>query len=75
MGGGGLLALAPLLLRGGPIGVVILLAIVGFSYFGGRFGTQDQDAPGVAETTGAQQATDPPAMMRLLALGNEIGHG
>jgi uncharacterized protein len=61
IGGSGLLALAPLLLRH-PGGIVILLLLVGGSVLLGMFrgGTSDENAQGVAETTGAQQANDKP---------------
>ncbi|HVH46265.1 MAG TPA: neutral zinc metallopeptidase [Labilithrix sp.] len=55
---GGLLALAPLLMRH-PVGVVIVLVILGGSLlFGGMFGTQGADAPQVAQTTGANVTPD-----------------
>ena len=50
--GHGILALAPLLVRH-PIGIVVLLLIIGGAIVSGMFGTRDTDAPGVAETTGA----------------------
>jgi len=50
--GNGILALAPLLMRH-PIGIVVLLLILGGSLLSGMFGTRDTDAPQVTETTGA----------------------
>ncbi len=50
--GRGILAFAPLLMRH-PIGIVVLLLILVGSAFTGIFGTNDNDAPGVAQTTGA----------------------
>jgi predicted metalloprotease len=57
MGGGGMggvMALAPLLMRH-PIGIVILLVLLAGSFFMSRFGTSGGDAPRVTETktTGA----------------------
>lgn len=53
--GGGWLALVPLLIRH-PIGIVILLVLLAVSVAVGRFGTRDDHAPGVAETTGGTAA-------------------
>ncbi len=50
--GQGILALAPLLMRH-PIGIVVLLLILGGSIVAGMFGTRDNDAPQVTQTTGA----------------------
>ena len=50
--GHGILALAPLLMRH-PIGIVVLLVIIGGSIVTGMFGTRDNDAPQVTQTTGA----------------------
>jgi len=59
--GAGLFALAPLLLRH-PAGIVILLLLLGGSALMGIFGRGDRDenAQGVAETTGAKQTNDKP---------------
>lgn len=51
-GGAGLLALAPMLLRMGPVGVVIALLVLGVGYVSSR-GDDDGEKVGVTQTTSA----------------------
>lgn len=55
MGGSGLLALAPMLLRMGPVGVVIGVLVIGIGFVTGSFGGggAPDEQVGVTETTGA----------------------
>jgi predicted metalloprotease len=55
--GGGLLALAPFLLRS-KAGIVVFLLLVGGSVVAGMFGTGSTDAPRAAQTTGANATPD-----------------
>lgn len=57
LGGGGLFMLLPLLLRS-PLGIVVLIVIVGGSLLGGIFGTRGEDAPRAVETTSADVPGD-----------------
>jgi len=60
MGGAGILALAPMLLRMGPVGIVIGVLLLGVSYLGGGIGggTADDEKVGITQTTGASVAEE-----------------
>jgi predicted metalloprotease len=57
MGGAGLFALAPMLFRLGPVGVVIGLLVLGVGYMTNR-GGGDDDKVGITQTTSASPAEE-----------------